>query len=334
MRSVHAFIQRQRGDLPNIGPLWRLVKKRFYSRNRKTSRLFSGYITEEDTKDKDYPLRIVYDDGDEEDVSLADALKIVKESLSALMILNNPPQKDKGYWIFPAYLAKTYCKLHRQYNLDAMDDMTGKSSVAPLFCSKINSVFGHRLDGLSVWCNPDFSKITRFLQFFLKAFERNANTALTVVIPIWLDYDYWPLLKSFRLLDYIPTGTHLFRTPDVYGIRNHGEPCDWGPTRWDVAVLYYGGQYQGHRLNKVLTKAPLQKIEKERIHKVVNLNYMLTGVPEQDALRFSTLRSSPTPDPILEGRSVSGPHGAAGRSSWAAAAIGQQPPLRPCETTK
>ena len=153
-----------------------------------------------------------------------------------------------------------------------------------------------------------------------------------MVVPVWLNYDFWPLLQSFRLLDYIPTGTHLFRTPDVYGIRNHGEPCDWGPTRWDVVVLYYGGQYQGHRLNKALEKAPLHKHERERINKVVNLNYMLTGVPEQDALRFSTLCPIPPPDPVLEGRSVSGLQGAGGAQQQMQQQ--QLQPLRPSVITK
>jgi len=295
--------------------LWCLVAKHFKTRNGKRSNRFQGYITEEDSKDLNFPLRIVYSDGDTEDVDRDGALEIAEESLITIATIGSLlPRKDRGYWVFPAYLAKVYSKLHRAYDLDAMDHVTGKTSIAPFFCSRINSVFNHRLDGSSIWCNPDFSKITQFVKFFLEAFSRDASTALTLVVPVWLTYEFWPLLKSFRLVDYIPTGTHLFRTPDVLGIRNNGEPCDWGPTRWDVAVLYYGAQFQIHRMYKALEKSPLTKDERERITKVVKLNYTLTGVPDSDALRFSTLRVQPL-DFIFGGRSVTG--------------AGQQPPLRP-----
>ena len=278
-RQAHSFVQQQQGMLPTsgYGHLWKLVAKHF--RKKK----YLGYVTEHDPSDPIFPIRVVYSDGDEED--LADQ----EIEVLTLNTLASSGHFTTNYWIFPPYMARLYSTLTRPYELDAMEHEAGISSVAPYFCSENNSVFIHQLDGLSVWCNPDFKLIEKMVKFFLKTYARNTLTAMTMVVPVWLTSPFWKLLSGFRLLDFIPKGTHLFRRPDRFGIREAGDPCDWGPTRWDVVVLYYGAEFQPHRLFKALGKSFLTSEEKARVTKVVKLNYTLTGDPIVDESRFETI---------------------------------------------
>ena len=236
-----------------------------------------------DDNDTNLPYRVCYADGDGEDIS-ADEFDRIKTVAIAVLNAIRLQERDKGYWIFPALLADTYSKFSSRYQLDAMEHVDGISSKAPYFCSMANSVFHHNIQGLKIWCNPDFSLIESFIKFFLRAFDKDNSTELTIVLPVWTTRPFWKILESFRLIDYIKTGAEIFQTMDTEG-RIRG----LGPTRWDIVVLYYGAKFQLHRHFKATRNPMLQPDDVKRIPSIVKLNYMLTGDPVQDMSRLSAI---------------------------------------------
>ena len=189
------------------------------------------------------------------------------------MMLNS----EREYWVFPNLLAKYYAALTRPYDLDAMEAIDGRSSKAPLFCSTVNSVFTHKLRGLTIWCNPAFSQIERFVKYSLAEFKYNSSsTSLVLVVPAWTNKRYWHLLQNFRLLDLIPSGTHLFQQPSV----EDGVLMDKGPTRWDTMILYYGSRYSPNRAFKA--SLDLLLTDRKRLACVAARNYCITGNRTED----------------------------------------------------
>ena len=277
---VHHWVQNQPARVKANSPMFGTVMRTFQGRK------YMGYVVEHDVRPGGEPYRIIYQDGDDEDltdqefnkasVKINDFVNVVKQIqfLGATI--------DYSYWSFPLELANLYSKLTRSYDLDCMEHVSGKTSKAKLFCSRLNSVFNHDLTGLSLWCNPDFDYIREFLKHFLRCYNRNpAKTSLTLVVPAWFTKSFWALLRNFRLVDVIPEGTELFTSPDWL---KDEQMISKGPTRWTTIVLYLGSEFASHKLWRAQQRARCGLTTSRRTTLVVSRNYCLSGVAAEDEL--------------------------------------------------
>jgi len=285
-REVNHFVQNQPDRVNANRPMFATVMRTFNGKK------YTGYVIEHNVgRGIDRPYRIGYQDGDDEDISEEEFLtasSITADFVNAVKHLQFLGASiDYTYWSFPANLAELYSRLSRKYDLDCMEHASGKTSKAGLFCSRLNSVFNHNLTGLSLWCNPDFNQIAEFIKYFLRCYERDtAKTALTLVIPAWFTKNFWPLLRSFRLIDVIPDGTELFVSPDWLG---DGRMISKGPTRWPTLVLYLGAEFGLHKVWRQLERMRFDETTRKRVTLVTKRNYCLSGTASEDELVVADL---------------------------------------------
>jgi len=268
--TIHDYIQNHQQDCDREDKIFTLVTKTF-----KGTR-FLGYIIEA-APTEEFPFVVIYQDGDVENYTTTE----LDELLTDTIAFCNPIRRinfnnitiDYTYWVFPRRLAQIYARLTRPYQVDAFEHHLGRSSKAPRFFSRANTVFRHRLNGLSVWANPPFDSIGEFLKYFLKHYEEDTTkTSLMLVVPLWLTKPWWPLLRRFRVMDVLPIGSHLFTSPlwEQEEILVHK-----GPTQWITLVLYIGAEFHSDRLWRSTKDS--SSTEYSRLQCVQKRNLLLSG---------------------------------------------------------
>jgi len=284
-KEVHNFLQNNVERVEAYYPMFKTVMRTFDKKR------FCGYVVEMNLSPNTLPYLVAYRDGDMEDLSekqFQQASKIVAEFVNVIKTLSWGGRKEVGeaekidysYWSFPRTLTNIYSRITRRFDLDAMEHPSGQTSKAGQYCSRLNNVFDHDLTGLATWCNPDFDQMKEFISHFGKSYEKDvAKTSLVLVVPAWFTKSFWPLLKTFRLLDAFPTGTDLFQSPDRWG---DGRMISKGPTRWPTLVLYKGAEFSTQKLWKALQRPLMDTPTQRRMTLVNKRNYCLSGDPVVD----------------------------------------------------
>jgi hypothetical protein len=275
-KEVHDYIQNSAHIAGQFYPLFQLMARSF------TNTKYFAYVAMFDQNPKETrKYFLVHSDGDCEDITEEDFRKSLAQTEAVCnqikTVYVNGESIDYSTWAFPSRLARLYARLTTAYDIDAMDHPSGRTSKAPWFCSKINSVFSHNLTGLTVWCNPDLDLIKDFVKHFLRCYERDVeHTSLMLVVPYWVDKPFWTLLRRFRVIDIFPAGSYLFTPPstDVYFSNTSGLRSS---TRWTTLVLYLGSKFRKHDLYKTLARAGVLVQERHRFEITIGREYCLSG---------------------------------------------------------
>ena len=122
------------------------------------------------------------------------------------------------------------------FTLDGCADVKGHNAHKWSFCSKAKSVLERSLAGERVWLNPPFNE--SFVEALVRHYQRckaasPANTAATLVLPLWAHAKWWRLLRGWQWLRHYPRGSNLFSAPAAEA---GGQRRDLGGT--PVVVLW------------------------------------------------------------------------------------------------
>jgi hypothetical protein len=104
--------------------------------------------------------------------------------------------------------------------------------------------------------------------------------SLMLVVPFWKEKNWWQLLRRFRVIDILPTGSHLFIAPrwecgdETFMFK--------GPTQWPTLVLYLGPEYHPERLWRATMRFRSSIAEYQRLTTVQRRNMVLSGDREVD----------------------------------------------------
>ena len=141
--------------------------------------------------------------------------------------------KDRDDWMLDR---QEFLRLEEDYGphtLDGCCDEEGLNShVRSRFCSKKNSFLHQHLQAENVWLNPTFSKAGQFIQHYLNCKLVAHKLRVTLVVPVWQNAHWLPLLRNFRLVKSFPRGSQLFTRPAA----EPGQRIELGPTPLPVSV--------------------------------------------------------------------------------------------------
>jgi hypothetical protein len=123
----------------------------------------------------------------------------------------------------------------------------GSNARCPRFCSVLEPFEARDVRGEHVWCNPDYAAVRVALEHFLSAYRAGDSVMSgTFVLPVWMDRDWWRLLRGARVVRAYPAGSDLFTSPDWRELRQPGGHHSFGgsrarrgPTRWPVVVVHF-----------------------------------------------------------------------------------------------
>jgi hypothetical protein len=129
------------------------------------------------------------------------------------------------------------------FTLDGAADILGTNSHMQRFCSVADSYFDKDLAGEHLFANPDFSQLTRYLEYFKRCQARAPErTSGTFVLPVWMWSEYWKHTRGGEVLAYFPEGEEMFTSPEWRNRLAGGQPegrAHRGPTRWPVVVIHF-----------------------------------------------------------------------------------------------
>ena len=122
------------------------------------------------------------------------------------------------------------------FDLDGAADRDGTNSHLTTFYSKDNSFLDADVSGKTIWLNPPFRSIPKFLSHYLYNKMKNPeNTSAVIVVPHDPTATWWPLLFQMTQVRHWAAGMQLFTLPGLYKSdpRRRLQPCSF-----PVAVFY------------------------------------------------------------------------------------------------
>lgn len=141
------------------------------------------------------------------------------------------PRDDR--MMLPSVFQQLQSQLGVQFTLDAAANSDGSNAQCPQFCSPTQSFLKHDCGGQTVWLNPPFRQIGRFLKHYFVCKARAPHrTSAAVVVPKWLTADWQPLLQGMTLVREFPAGSVLFSAPTEGGERKALPGVPWPVQVW------------------------------------------------------------------------------------------------------
>ena len=120
---------------------------------------------------------------------------------SAVKFFPRSSVRDHGDWQLNPELFDLIKQRWRQtgykpWTLDACSDRFGFNSFCKKYCSKDRPFQTYDpAAGRSIWCNPDFNKITQTVARFKTLQSRNPNTVMCLITPFTPDRKWFPIVQ-------------------------------------------------------------------------------------------------------------------------------------------
>ena len=154
---------------------------------------------------------------------------------------------EVGDWMFDPSEFARFDAVLGPHTVDAQCNPVGGNAQLPRYYSEADSCYDRSFAHESVWANPDFAQLEKFLLKFRDDYHSSPyDTSLTLVCPAWAERRFWRLLKGGRLVAKYPAGSVIFSSPDWAALRQEDGRMSMenlriarGPTLWDTLVIHF-----------------------------------------------------------------------------------------------
>jgi hypothetical protein len=138
---------------------------------------------------------------------------------------------DHGWLLDPCEVQRTAAECG-PFTVDACA-LSSSSAQAVKFYSSKNAFSQANVQGESVWLNVPFRRLGPYLRHYLDCKQQSPhNTSACIVVPRWLNKEWWYLLDGMLQIRHYNAGTVCFMAQDDKG------NCALVGAPWDVNVLY------------------------------------------------------------------------------------------------
>ena len=137
--------------------------------------------------------------------------------------VNILPTDNSDRMLHPEIFRELQTMLGWRFTLDAAANVDGSNTLVTKFCSKVSrSFFEEDLDGHTLWMNPPFEDISRWLEHYSSQKHANPRSVRAcVIVPSWYKYSLEGkhFLRGWKCLKFFGKGSELFSEPT--------EKCPW-----------------------------------------------------------------------------------------------------------